>query len=126
MRILLGMFLFLSLSNFLIAQNNHSKIFKTTPDELEEMFSENELAAKEKLDGKLVEITGIVASIGKTMGSPYINLKLSKTLWPAVMFIKDSEEKALMKLRKGQTISVICKEISYVISPSGENCSIKK
>lgn len=109
-----------------MAQNNHSKIFKTTPDELQEMFSENELAANERLNGKLIEITGVVSSIGKSMSKLYINLKLSESFWPAVMYAKDSEEKALMKLKTGQTTSLFCKKISYFVFPIGEDCTIEK
>ncbi|PAF54495.1 hypothetical protein BKH42_00880 [Helicobacter sp. 13S00482-2] len=121
-----SVFLFLGLSGFLIAQPQHSKIFKTTPDELQEMFSENELAASEKLSGKLIEITGIITSVGKTMGEPYVSLDINHRFFSATMFVKNSEIKALSKLKKGEAISVICKKVSYTISPTGENCTIKK
>ncbi|MDO7252346.1 OB-fold protein [Helicobacter cappadocius] len=123
---IVSIFLFLSLGNFLAASNSNSKIFKTTPDELDQMFSENELFANEKLDGKSVEITGVIASIGKSMGKPYVEFKLSNSFLVAVMFVEISEINSLTNLRKGQTTSLICEKISYFMFPTGENCTIKR
>ncbi len=73
-------------------------------------FEENEVAAEEKFEGKLVKITGIVSEINSksALTSANVLLKVDGTVFGCVQCNFNSENsKALANIEKGQTITII-------------------
>ncbi len=84
-----------------------------TAEQLYEEYEENEVAADLKYKNKLLQVTGIVKSIGKTIGDkPYISLQTGAfSSQVTFYFPSETYNEKLATLKKGTTIKIkgICK-----------------
>ncbi|HBS7154808.1 TPA: hypothetical protein MAO97_000831 [Klebsiella pneumoniae] len=99
-------------------------IYKTTAKELTAMYDENEVAADDKIGGRKVEVKGVVQSIDKDFtGSVVVLLQSGNDFMPARFGMEETEKPKAASLRKGQTVSIICEKMMFLIgSPSGSRC----
>jgi hypothetical protein len=104
------------------------EVYKTTASALFKDYDDNEVAADEKMKGKIIEVSGTVQSIDKDFtDSIIVRLKTSNEFLPAIMGIKDSEKSTALALKKGQKVVVTCAGMSRVVgAPSGRNCVFVK
>lgn len=100
------------------------EIFSTTARTLFKNYEDNEVATDEKMKGKLVSVKGVVQSIDKDFtDSIVIHFRTENEFMPARMEMRDSEKSAVINLKKGQQITVICEDMARLAgSPSGSNC----
>ena len=104
------------------AKNEPTPVAKTTiqvsATEISQAYADNEVSADSKYKNQLVEITGIIDTIGKDiLGTPYITLKGSQAFLSDVqcMFPDKSLQEKLGTLSKGQKITVIGKVSGKVV-----------
>lgn len=99
-------------------------IYRTTAKALMEMYDENEVAADDKIGGRKVEVKGVVQSIDKDFtGSVVVLLQSGNEFMPARFGMEENEKAKAASLRKGQTVSIICEKMMFLIgSPSGSRC----
>lgn len=99
-------------------------IYRTTSKALMEMYDENEVAADDKIGGRKVEVKGVVQSIDKDFtGSVVVLLQSGNEFMPARFGMEENEKAKAASLRKGQTVSIICEKMMFLIgSPSGSRC----
>lgn len=104
-----------------------SKNFKTSADDLFEMYDENEVAADDKIGKRPVEVTGVVQSIDKNFTDTVIvKLQTSNQFMSVRLTMEDTERSKAAKLRKKQTITIICERMALVMgSPVGSACRFK-
>lgn len=107
-----------------VASTPAQEVYKTTANALFKDYNDNEVAADEKMKGKVIEVSGTVQSIDKDFtDSIIVRLKTSNEFLPAIMGIRDSEKSAALALKKGQQIVVTCKSMARVVgAPSGRDC----
>ncbi|CAI0716224.1 OB-fold putative lipoprotein [Serratia quinivorans] len=100
------------------------EVYKTTATALFKDYDDNEVAADEKMKGKIIEVSGTVQSIDKDFtDSIIVRLKTSNEFLPAIMGVKDSEKSTALALKKGQKVVVTCASMSRMVgAPSGRNC----
>lgn len=103
---------------------NNSTIYKTTAENLADLYDENEVAADDKIAGRKVEVKGVVQSIDKDFtGSVVVLLQSGNEFMPARLSMEDTEKSKAASLRKGQTVNIICDKMMFLIgSPSGRSC----
>ncbi|WP_407044010.1 OB-fold protein [Enterobacter asburiae] len=91
---------------------------------LYEAYNQNEVLADENMKGKLVRVTGAIASIDKNFtDSIVINLLAKDEFTTASLEMNDSEKNKVLKLRKGQHVTITCESMMRVLdSPSGSDC----
>ncbi len=99
-------------------------IYRTTAKALAELYSANEVAADDKIDGRNVEITGIVQDITKNFTDDVVlKLESGNRFMPVSLSMEGSEKPQASKLRKGQKIVVTCGKMQLFIgAPSGSDC----
>lgn len=104
--------------------SNNTAIYKTTAEALADLYDENEVAADDKIGGRKVEVTGVVQSIDKDFtGSVVVLLQSGNEFMPARLGMEDTEKSKAASLRKGQTVSILCDKMMFLIgSPSGRSC----
>ncbi|WP_165790618.1 OB-fold protein [Lelliottia aquatilis] len=103
----------------------HAKaVFTTSALSLYEAYNQNEVLADENMKGKLIRVTGVVSSIDKDFADDIvINLFAGDEYTTAGMGMNDSEKSKVMKLRKGQHVTVTCERMMRVMDlPSGSDC----
>ncbi|HHL0959835.1 TPA: hypothetical protein ACQVH3_004608 [Serratia marcescens] len=100
------------------------EVFVTTAKQLYKAYDENEVVADESMKGKLIRVSGVVSSIDKDFtDSIVVKLKTGDEFSDAMMGMKDSEKNKVMKLRKGQQVTVTCESMTRIVdSPSGSDC----
>lgn len=99
-------------------------IYRTTAKALTAMYDENEVAADDKIGGRKVEVKGVVQSIDKDFtGSVVVLLQSGNEFMPARFGMEETEKNQAASLRKGQTVSILCEKMMFLIgSPSGSRC----
>ncbi|PLI44067.1 hypothetical protein B6J47_29365 [Klebsiella pneumoniae] len=99
-------------------------IYRTTAKALTAMYDENEVAADDKIGGRKVEVKGVVQSIDKDFtGSVVVLLQSGNEFMPARFGMEETEKNKAASLRKGQTVSILCEKMMFLIgSPSGSRC----
>ena len=94
---------------------------------LSKEYTANEVAADQKYKGKMVEVSGVVDSIGKDIGNtPYITLKGDpKNVLANIqcMFGKEYQDR-LAKISKGQQLSVIGTVSGKMINVLLQDCRL--
>ena len=94
--------------------------------DLVEEYKENEVSADSKYKGKTVKVTGIVKDIGKDiLDSAYITLGDGKDItWDyAQCYFKNKDEVAKIEnIQKGDTVTLIGKVDSYLLSLTINKC----
>lgn len=88
-----------------------------------EDYNSNEIAADNKYKGKRIQITGKVYSVGKTMGSAFIDLEGIASL-PTVHCVMKNEN-SLASVAKGEIITLIGTGSGKIIFGSLDDCEIK-
>ena len=81
---------------------------KISAVQLSQEYNDNQVSADQSYKGKLIEVSGIIDSIGKDiLDEPYVTLKGIETSFFGIqcMFNKSKEDK-LANLVKGQTITL--------------------
>lgn len=106
------------------APKKAESVYSTTAKQLAALYEENEVAADDKIGGRPVAVKGIVKSIDKDFtNSVVIHMESSNTFMPVSLRMSDTEKSRAAKLRKGETITITCKRMAFVIgSPSGSDC----
>jgi tRNA_anti-like len=102
------------------------EIVRYTANELYDAYASNEVATDIALKGKIVEVSGTVKSIDKSIfDSMYVSLVTRNQFESASMRPDSSEESKVAALRKGQFIVLRCTNMGRTLgSPSGRGCSI--
>lgn len=100
------------------------KVTKVTADQLFNAYNNNEVATDEALKGTDVEVTGRVQEVAKDFtDSIVISLATSNEFMPARMNMEDSEKGQSIKLRPGNTVSIVCHDMHRIVgSPAGTKC----
>ena len=103
---------------------NAKPIFTTSARSLYETYNQNEVLADENMKGKLIRVTGVVSSIDKDFADDIvINLFAGDEYTTAGMGMRDSEKSKIMKLRKGQHVTITCEKMMRVMDlPTGSDC----
>jgi hypothetical protein len=89
-------------------------------------YKANEIAADEQYEGKIVEVTGFINTIGKDiLDTPYVTFEVGDVLGNVQCMFNKKDESQLSKLRKGQKITVRgrCKGYS-IISVLIDDCTL--
>ena len=87
-------------------------------------YEGNEVAADEKYKGKLIEISGTVAEVRKTIGSYFIDLESPNQFLQIACEMASQD--GLASVAQGSTITIIGQGAGKVISPQLHECQIKK
>ncbi|MBI2623593.1 MAG: hypothetical protein HYW65_03395 [Candidatus Liptonbacteria bacterium] len=83
-------------------------VIKVSAVTLSEEYDANKVAADQKYKGKILEITGVIDSIGKDiLDTPYVTLKGRElSLFGVQCMFSKSQENKLAELVKGRTLTV--------------------
>lgn len=90
---------------------------KISAIKLSEEYNENQVAADQKYKNKLVEISGVIQSIGTDIGgTPYIVLKGREfSLFGVQCMFDKSQIDKLAALNKEQSITIICRVSGEIV-----------
>lgn len=90
------------------AYNNPSPAYILTADELYAEYQQNQLAAAAKYEGKIVVVSGAIASIREDItGTPYLLLSIKDMLIGGVQcYFKKENKYRLMNLSKSQQVRI--------------------
>ncbi len=91
-------------------------------------YENNEIAADNKFKGKLVRVAGIISNVKKDiLGSLYVTLGTGAQFQiPEVQaFFGDSQSGQLGQLRKGQTLTVVCRVDGLMMNVLAKDCTIE-
>lgn len=84
-------------------------VIEISPEDLQQAYSENEVAADEKYDGKMLKITGTIDSIGKDIvDKVYVTLETGE-YWEEIQcyFSSKAQIEAVANLKSGDVITII-------------------
>ncbi len=98
---------------------------KVTAQALYEAYEENEVAADAKYDDKILEVRGIVESIGKDiLDTPYIKLTSGAEyeVWGVQCMFDEKHESELARLTKGQITTIQGRCSGYLINVIVRDC----
>jgi tRNA_anti-like len=89
-------------------------------------YGRNEVATDMRLEGKIVEIQGMVTGINKDFwDSIYVTLRTPNEFMSASVRPIDSDVEKIARLRKGQAVTFRCAKMRRLAgSPSGSNCAL--
>ncbi len=81
---------------------------QVTADTLYSAYNQNQVAADAKYKGNLVEVTGVIGSIGKDiLNNPYVTLNTGEYSLPSVQcMFSQADESKLTSLSSGQRITL--------------------
>ena len=96
---------------------------KVTAKEYYEAYDGNELAADGRYKNKLIEITGEIESVEKTLGTVYVALKGADMFGQVRCGLED--EAGASNLSKGSTVTLIGKGDGKMGFPNVADCRIK-
>lgn len=104
------------------------EVFRTTAAQLHADYEANEVAADERMKGKLVEVSGRVMSIEKDFTDAIVvQLRTDNQFIGARMRMDDSQKSVAMNLQKGAQVTVVCKRMARIIgTPAGSACTFKR
>jgi len=111
-----------------IISGKPTEVVQVTAAGLFQEYDNNEVATDNRLRGKIVEVTGTVASINKDfLDHVYVNLATQNQFMSASMHVPQSEEQKMASLRKGQKVVFRCPKMQrWVGSPSGGDCVLMR
>lgn len=99
---------------------------KITARELYAKYEANTIQADELYKDKLLEVFGVVESIGKDiLGNPYVTLKTDNAIGSVQCMLADSEKSKASELSKGQSIVIEGKNSGKLMNIILRNCKIK-
>lgn len=87
-------------------------------------YEGNEVAADEKYKGKLIEISGTVAEVRKTLGSYFIDLESPNQFLHIACEM--SSQDGLASVAKGSSVTIIGQGAGKVMSPRLDECVVKR
>jgi hypothetical protein len=95
--------------------------------DLARAYERNEAAADAAYKGRLLRVTGVVASIDKDLfDNTVVQLDGVNTFLGVAAELEESEEEQAIALRKGQTVTVLCRGDSEVIgAPMLDECTFQ-
>ena len=98
----------------------------TTPHQIEQDYSNNEVSADEKYKDKLIVFSGRINAIRKDLfGSPFVDVDTGQALQNLQAKISD-DITIISKLSKGERIDFVCKGASYsIMSPVLNECYLR-
>lgn len=102
-------------------------VHQTTAQQLARDYHDNEVAADEKMKGKVIEVSGSVQSIDKSFTDTIvIALRTGNEFMAARMDMDDSEKNEAMTLKRGAKVVIRCERMARIMgSPSGSDCKFK-
>ena len=77
--------------------------------DLTKTFEENELAADEKYNNKILAVLGKIENIAETMGNITVSLQGHNAVLSVMCNFVESEKSSVMKLKKGQQVTLVGK-----------------
>lgn len=101
---------------------------KVTSQQLINDYEKNEVAADQKYKDKMVEITGIVETIGKDiLDTPYVSLKAGSeySITSVQCMFQKTEEGELAKLSKNQSVVLTGRLSGKTLNILVNDCKIK-
>jgi hypothetical protein len=100
------------------------EVLRFTSQEIFNAYEANEVATDNRLKGHIIEISGVVQSIDKSVwDTMYVRLVTSNQFMSTNMKVESQEESKVAGLRRGQSVVFRCqKMVRWVGSPTGENC----
>lgn len=102
-------------------------IIKATVEELEQAYEDNEAGAQLKYGGRRVAVTGIVETIHLDMTDDVVlQLQGMSAYSPVPMTISYATKDKAGPIKKGQTITAICRNITEELAqPQLEDCDLQ-
>jgi hypothetical protein len=100
------------------------EVLKFTAQEIFDAYEANEVATDNRLKGHMIEISGVVQSIDKSVwDTMYVRLATTNRFMSANMQVEPQEEPKVAGLRRGQSVVFRCpKMVRWAGSPTGEKC----
>lgn len=101
------------------------EIIRVTAQELYSAYEANEVAADAKYKGKVIEVSGVVDTIGKDfLGTPYVTLTSGGRyeVWGVQCMFSNKDEPQLAQLSKGETVAVRGKCDGYLVNVLIKKC----
>jgi hypothetical protein len=95
-----------------------------TADELFGMYDNNEVAVDNYLNGKIVDVTGRIDSVTKSVWDEmYVGLVTRNQFMPAQMQMAPSQGAQVASLQKGQIVTISCPKMKrWAGEPWGNDC----
>lgn len=89
------------------SSSSSTEVIRTSATELFAAFDANKVAADAQYEGKILEVSGTVDSIGKDiMDSMYVALESGNPILGVQCFFADSHQDTLSSLSKGQNVTI--------------------
>jgi tRNA_anti-like len=106
------------------ANAKRNSAVKVSANELFNAYERNEMAAQQQFGGKLLEVSGTVDGVNLDIGDePVVQLRTSNQFMPVSVHLTDATQNAAAGFSKGQKITVLCEEVTEVISmPQLKEC----
>lgn len=100
------------------------EIVAATAQELFDAYESNEVATDIRLKGKIIQISGRVQSIDKSVfDNMFVSLETRNQFMPTKVKPNKQDESKIAGLRRGQQVVFRCQRIQrWVGSPMGEDC----
>ncbi len=97
-----------------------------TAAELDKVYQENEVNADSRFKGKLLLVSGTVGDISKDFTDDMILTLKGENLIGVRAYVSDADKAAVANVKKGQSVSVICKGDGMMVgSPVLKGCRLK-
>jgi hypothetical protein len=105
---------------------NGPAYLKTTPQQIEQDYSGNEVSADEKYKDVLIVFSGRIDTVRKDLfGSPFVTVDTGQ-IFRELQAKMDDDTAAISQLSKGDKIDLVCKGASYSItSPILDDCWLR-
>jgi hypothetical protein len=99
---------------------------KTTPQQIEQDYSSNEVSADAKYNDVLIVFSGRIDTVRKDLfGSPFVTVDTGK-MFHEIQAKMNEDTAAISKLSKGDKINLVCKGASYsIMSPILHHCRLR-
>lgn len=116
-----------STTQMLPAATPGDNVYTTTAQKLARDYHDNEVAADEKMKGKVIEVSGTVQSIDKSItDSIIIALRTGNEFMAAHMNMDDSEKDKAIALKRGAKVTIRCERMMRSMgSPFGSDCKFR-
>lgn len=101
------------------ARHSAPEVIEISATDLYSAYEANQVAADQKYKGQLLEVTGVITSIGRDIfGTPYIVLGSGDEweVWGVQCTFPSRYESWLAKLEKGQQVTVTGKCTGYFLN----------
>jgi hypothetical protein len=101
-----------------------TEVLRFSAQEILNAYESNEVATDNRLKGHIIEISGVVQSIDKSVwDTMYVRLQTNNQFKSADMKMDAGEESKVATLRRGQSVVFRCQSmVRWVGSPTGHDC----